>query len=156
MNNYSFYLCARVSLTCDELSQENINEIPDTTGEEIFRYDNLDDIDSGYNLIINKDAVRDKNLMYKILRECIYRSQETETMLISPKYITSIPQPYFEKHKCIYLSEDIYNSLICGGEIYNKIYEDFNIRLNICKIKGRLPSNMPPNCSKRISKISWE
>ena len=155
LNNCSFYLCSRISLTCDELSQENINEIPDTTGEEIFRYDNSDNIDGGFSLIINEDAVRDKNIMYETIKECIYRSRETETMLISPKCITSIPQPYFEKHNCIYLSENVYNSLNCEGEIYNKIYEEFNIRLNICKIKGRPPTNMPSNCSKRIKKISW-
>lgn len=156
LNNKSFYLCSRISIMSDELSQENINEIPDTTGEEIFRYNNSNDIDNGYNLIIKKDAVRDKNIMYETLRECIYRSREIETMLISPKYINSIPQSKFEKTNCIYLSEDVYNSLIRGGEIFSKIYEEFSIELKLHKMKGRPPLNMPLNCTKRISKISWE
>lgn len=147
----SYYLCAHVE---EVLFENNIS--PQTTGNEIFRYDNLDDINSGYNLIINKDAVRDKNIMHEVLRECIFRSQETESILKSPKCITSIPQPYFEKTNCIYLSEDVYNSLIYGGEINNKIYKEFKIHLEIPKCKGRPPSNMPSDCSKRISKISWE
>lgn len=152
----SFYLCAKIKLSSEEMLNEE-NGLPNTTGNEIFRYSNSSNKPNvGFTLEIDPNAVRDKKIMYETIRECIFRSRETESILKSPKYITSIPQNNFERDDYIYLSEDVYNSLIYGGEINNKIYKEFKIHLEITKCKGRPPSNMPLDCSKRISKISWE
>lgn len=93
--------------------------------------------------------------MLETIKECILRSRETETCLIIPSRINSIRQPGFEKFTGIYLSNDVYNSLQVGGNIYNTVKSEFDVSLKLTKTKGRPITKMPEGCIIRIAEISW-
>ena len=164
METNSFYLCCYLELTdeqLDELKSKKIEEsLPETTGAEIFRYRNFQETgeveitNGGFCYSLKPETSTNEDVMLETVRECVLRSKETETMLVSPNKITSIRQPGFDKYTGIYVSAEVYRSLMFGGNIYNTIKEEFDVTLNLKKPKGR-PTKMPEGCSIRLAEISW-
>lgn len=162
----SYYLCCYLNLTQDEvidLFSKREKKLPNTNGEEIFRYRNLLETgeveltNGGFCLSLKPETATDKNIMLETIRECVLRSKETNTYLIVPSRINSIRQPGFDKFTGIFVSKEVYNSLISDGEIYNTIKNEFGVILKITHSRGRPidMKNMPQGCFKRIAEISW-
>jgi len=160
----SYYLCCMLNLTDEEiidLKTKRIRQLPQTNGKEIFRYCNfletgeVDISNGGFSLTLKPETATNLNIMFESIRECVLRSKETETMLVNPKRICSIRQPGFEKYTGIFISLEVYCALLYGGNIYNRIKEEFNVEIKLTKSKGRQP-NMPPGCIYRLAEISWK
>lgn len=158
----SYYLCFELKLTQDELMDMNslrIKKLPTTTGLEIFRYNNRQETgtdnvsNGGFCYYLRPESATDESVMLNTINECILRSKETETELIVESKITSIRQPGFERYTGIYVSCDVYISLL-SGLINKKMKETFGVTLKITKSRGR-SVNMPPGCLYRLSEISW-
>jgi len=135
-------------------------KLPTTSGHEIFRYysnvlenGDVELTNGGFCFYINPETSTNEEIMFETIRECVLRSKETVTCLTAPNKITSIRQPGFEKYTGIYVSLDVYNSLV-NGRIYNDIKTEFNVEIKIQKSKGR-PTSMPSGCVKRLAQISW-
>lgn len=163
MKSGSYYLCCYLDVTEEEqriLDLLKKKKLPTTTGHEIFRYysnvlenGDIESSNGGFCLSINPETSTNEEIMFETIRECVLRSKETVTCLTVPNKITSIRQPGFEKYTGIYVSLDVYNSLV-NGRIYNDIKNEFNVEIKIQKSKGR-PTAMPSGCIKRLSQISW-
>ena len=92
--------------------------------------------------------------MLNSIRECIHRSNETETYLQPTRKIVSNFSINNTEWDGIYVSNEIFIS-IKSGYIYNKIIEEFALYLNIIKPRGRPTTNMPIGCHHRLAEISW-
>ena len=164
METGSYYLCCYLLLTQEEITEtysKRIKQLPKTNGREIFRYRNfletgeVEIMNGGFCLSLRPETATDETIMLETIRECVLRSKETETYLVVPNRINSIRQPGFEKFTGIYLSLEVYKSLLFGGNIFNTISEEFGVTLNITKCRGREASAFPEGCIKRIAAISW-
>lgn len=157
----SYYLCCNLNLTDEQIeliNSQKIITLPKTNGREIFRY-NMETGEErfgngGYCLGLNPETATNEDLMLQTIRECVLRSKETQTVLLNPRSINSIHQPGFEKYSGIFLSSEIYKSLMIGGNIYNEIKNELNVEIKCTKSRGRKPT-MPDGCSYRIAEISW-
>lgn len=163
METGSYYLCCYLLLTQEEITEtysKRIKQLPKTNGREIFRYRNfletgeVEIMNGGFCLSLRPETATDETIMLETIRECVLRSKETETYLVVPSRINSIRQPGFEKFTGIYLSLDVYKSLLFGGNIFNIISEEFGVALKLTKNRGR-PSKMPEGCTIRLAEISW-
>ena len=159
----SYYLCCYLDITEEEQRHLDLlkkKKLPTTSGHEIFRYysnvlenGDVELTNGGFCFYINPETSTNEEIMFETIRECVLRSKETVTCLTAPNKITSIRQPGFEKYTGIYVSLDVYNSLV-NGRIYNDIKTEFNVEIKIQKSKGR-PTSMPSGCVKRLAQISW-
>ena len=165
METESFYLCCYLELTdeqLDELKSKKIeNSLPATTGAEIFRYKNFletgetETTNGGFCYALKPETSTNEDTMRETIRECILRSKETETHLVVSNRINSIRQPGFEKYTGIYLSFEVYESILFGGKIYTDIKEVFGVTLKVKHSRGRPTTNMPQGCAVRLAEISW-
>jgi hypothetical protein len=166
----SYYLCCYVEMSDDEVSELKTkrvcteNPLPSTTGSEIFRYKDFQTMtesgeteysNGGFCLSIVPETSIDKGLMLETIRECVLRSKETETCLTIPSRITSIRHPGFDQFKGVYLSLEVYQSILFGGDIYNAIKDEFGISLRTVKPKGRQLGRLPAQCDIRLAEIAW-
>lgn len=160
----SYYLCCYLNLTQQEVIDvfsKREKKLPKTNGQEIFRYSSfletgeVEFINGGFCLSLRPESSTNETIMLETIKECILRSRDTETCLIIPSRINSIRQPGFEKFTGIYLSNDVYNSLQVGGNIYNTVKSEFDLSLKLTKSKGRPITKMPEGCVIRIAEISW-
>jgi hypothetical protein len=164
METKSYYLCCYLLLTQEEITEtysKRIKRLPQTNGREIFRYHRnfletgeIEIMNGGFCLSLRPETSTDETIMLETIRECVLRSRETETYLVVPSRINSIRQPGFEKFTGVYLSLDVYKSLLFGGNIFNTISEEFGVTLKLTKNRGR-PSKMPEGCTIRLAEISW-
>ena len=160
----SYYLCCYVNLTDEQIADmetKRIVQLPETNGKEIFRYANILETgettfaNGGFCLALKPETATNVTIMLETLRECILRSNETETMLVNPRKITSIRQPGFEKYTGIYVSDQVFRALLVGtGHIYKAINKEFGVSIRYKKSIGR-PTKMPKDCIFRLAEISW-
>jgi hypothetical protein len=151
----SWYLCFEIK----PINKINYKTIPKTNGKEIFRGYQIESgeniiANGGYNISLKQETSIDETLMLNTIRECIYRSNDTETYLEPMRKIVSNFSINNTEWNGIYVSDQIFISIKLGY-IYNKIFEEFGLHLNIIKPRGRPSKYMPMGCDHRLAEISW-
>lgn len=159
----SYYLCYFVVLTEEEeKAQASLirPRLPGTNGREIFRYANLDNETIpvpedmiGFTIKVNPDALKNEELMYQTLRECVKQSANANasTVLSIPRYITSFGNSY----GAMYVSLEVYSSMLRGGNIYNSLNDEFGVMIKMEKKRGKVPATVALECLVGLVKISW-
>jgi len=152
---YSCYLCFEIN----DINKINYKTIPKTNGKEIFRGYQIESgeniiANGGYNISLKQETAINETLMLNTIRECIYRSNDTETYLEPMRKIVSNFSINNTEWNGIYVSDQIFISIKLGY-IYNKIFEEFGLHLNIIKPRGRPSKYMPMGCDHRLAEISW-
>lgn len=160
----SYYLCYFVELTEEEeKAQASLirPRLPGTTGREIFRYANLENNELipvpedmiGFAIKVNPDALKNAELMYQTLRECVKQSTNANasTVLSIPRYISS----FGNSHGAMYLSLEVYGSMLYGGNIYNSLNDEFGVMIKMEKKRGKVPASVDLECPVGVVKISW-
>jgi hypothetical protein len=163
METGSYYMCCYFDRTSDDdanadASNKNIAHLPKTNGKEIFRCTNEDGSSTygngSFGLQLNPNTSTDEELMLNSLRECISLSLREDACLIASRQITSNAHQDC-KWVGIFVSCEIYISMLHGKRIFNEIKKEFGVSLKMTKTRGRGISDMPEGCLYRLASISW-
>jgi hypothetical protein len=158
----SYYLCYFVELTEEEeKAQASLirPKLPGTNGKEIFRYSNLNNEIPvpedmiGFTVKVNPDALKNEDLMYQTLRECVRQSTNANasTVLVVPRFISS----FGNSHGAMYVTLEVYGSMLFGGNIYKALNDEFGVMIKMEKKRGRVPQSASLDCPVALVRISW-
>lgn len=161
METGSYYMCCYFdrNINNNESTKQNtIAYLPKTNGKEIFRCANENGSSTfgngSFGLYLNPNTATNEDLMLNSIRECVVLSLREDGCLISSRQITSNAHQNF-KWTGIFVSYEIYISMLHGKRIFNEIKNEFGVSLKMTKTRGRNISNMPDGCLYRLASISW-
>jgi len=154
----NLYLCLEIEIEDDD--SKEIKKLFKTTGKEIF-YGNKSEngeiiIGNGSQpVLLQTDTSINEELMLNSIRQAISRSREEGPLITLTKIVSNYSSD-IHGYKGIYVSNKIFESLK-NGRIYNIIKDEFDIKLKLCKMRGRINSKLPlpDGCNLRLSEISW-
>lgn len=151
MNNDEIYITAHV--TKIDVSPD---QVPLTTGREVFRYQNEDgaEIESNgsFSVQLSKETAVDKQRMASELRDIISLS------LSIPNNSRKVASCWDHKDKVskgIIVSQEVFKALEKGGVIYNDFKALYGVELNIKKTGGPIPKEISQKGCLRLASITW-
>ena len=151
MNNDEIYITAHVTKI-----DASPDQVPLTTGREVFRYQNEDgaEIESNgsFSVQLSKETAVDKQRMASELRDIISLS------LSIPNNSRKVASCWDHKDKVskgIIVSQEVFKALEKGGVIYNDFKALYGVELNIKKTGGPIPKEISQKGCLRLASITW-
>ena len=151
LNTEEFYITAHVKKAEDEN-----NLITHTTGREVFAHRLEDDTEisgnGAFSIMLGKETATDLNQMKIELSEIVRLSL---SMSNSTRKIASCWDNKDKEYKGIIVTEEILTSLAVGGEIYNYILRQYDVKLSIVKARGPVPMKLAKIGCVKVASVSW-
>ena len=151
LNTEEFYITAHVKKAEDEN-----NLITHTTGREVFAHRLEDDTEisgnGAFSIMLGKETATDLNQMKIELSEIVRLSL---SMSNSTRKIASCWDNKDKEYKGIIVTEEILTSLAVGGEIYNYILRQYDVKLSIVKARGPVPMKLAKRGCVKVASVSW-
>jgi hypothetical protein len=144
------YITSKVKIENDISSN-----IPETTGNEIFRYqlenDNIILHNGVLPITLPIESSNDINIMKKWIEDCVKLSLELNT----PHIITSLKDSKTNVDIGINVNNDVLDALNKNGIIYNSIKDKHNLKLKITKTRGIQSKKIKQLGLTRLASIEW-
>ena len=151
------YIDCIVLKRVDETEEElNMDNVPKTTGKEVFRYkleDGTTEVSNGgFSLHLTPDSAFSVERMIAELSEIIDLSLKPTMLVGNTRSINSVKD---SEYKGISLNASVLAGLQQGGSICVAIMEAFQVQLKITKMSGPQSKAHKAAGLTRIAKISW-
>ena len=102
--------------------------------------------------MLGKETATDLNQMKIELSEIVRLSL---SMSNSTRKIASCWDNKDKEYKGIIVTDEILTSLAVGGEIYNYILRQYDVKLSIVKARGPVPMKLAKIGCVKVASVSW-